>query len=406
MPDATLPTLVLVFAIAALSPVLADLPRRIRVPGVVLELALGILVGPHLLGWAERSEPIDLLAEFGLAFLIFLAGFEIDVQAVRGVPITLASASWALSLVLGLVAGIAAESAGFALSAVVIGLALSTTALGTLLPIVRDAGLARTPFGTDVLAGGAVGEFGPIVAIALILTGDSPTHSAVTLTAFAVIAGTGIWLSSRPVPPRLDRLMSHTLHTSGQLVVRICVVAIAGLVWWAAELGLDILLGAFAAGVIARLLVHSAHDHREVELVESKLEAIGFGFLVPLFFVVSGMKFDLEALTSSVSTLARLPLFLVLFLVVRGLPVLLLYRHQYALRVRVALAVITSAALPLVVVITEIGVRTDRMKPANAAALVGAGMLSVLIFPLVALALKQRGEPAVEPDSASAPAPA
>ena len=99
-------------------------------------------------------------------------------------------------------------------------------------------------------------------------------------------------------------------------------------------------------------------------------------------------------------------LFLVLFLVVRGLPVLLLYRHQYALRVRVALAVITSAALPLVVVITEIGVRTDRMKPANAAALVGAGMLSVLIFPLVALALKQRGEPAVEPDSASAPAPA
>lgn len=392
MHESTLPSLVLVFAIAALTPLLADVPKRVKVPAVVLEIGLGVVIGPQLLDLAQPDEFIELLAEFGLAYLIFLAGFEIDLDELRGEPARLASTAWVASLALGLLAGLAATASGLALSSIVVGLALTTTALGTLLPILRDAGLSGTPFGTHVLAGGALGEFGPILAIALVLGTDAPARRVLSLALFAVIAGATIWLSRRATPAALERLMRTTLHTSGQLVVRLCVLAIAGLVWWAAELGLDILLGAFAAGIVARFLVHAAHDEHDVEVVDSKLEAIGFGFLVPLFFVVSGMRFDLDALLDDPAALVRVPLFLGLFVVVRGLPVLVLYRSVLGAATARALALTTSAALPLVVVITDIGVRTDRMRPSNAASLVGAGMLSVLLLPMIGVALQRRAE--------------
>lgn len=386
----TLPTLVCIFTVAALTPVLVDLPKRLRIPAVVVEIALGIVIGPHVLGWAHLDEVVNTFAEFGLTFLIFLAGYEIDPAVVRGTPIRLAGRSWIATLALGILAGIVAATTGFALSSVVIGLALTTTALGTLLPIARDAGLIGTPFGTHLLANGALGEFGPIVAIALILSTDAAWRSVVALVAFAVIAAAMLWLSSRPTPPRLQRLMRTTLHTSGQLVVRWCVAVGAGLVWLAGSLGLDVLLGAFTAGMVGRFLVHAAHDLDDVHLVEAKLEGIGFGFLIPLFFVVTGMRYDVDALVHSTSALLRIPLFLVLFLVVRGGPILLSYRGELGARASAALAVMSSAALPLVVVITTIGLETDRMRPENAASLVGAGMLSVLIFPLVGLGLERR----------------
>jgi Kef-type K+ transport system membrane component KefB len=382
-------SLVIVFAIAAATPLLADLPRRIRVPGVVLEILLGIVVGPQVLGWVELDELIDVLAEFGLAFLIFLAGYEIDVAKVRGRPLRQASIAWVGSLALGLAAGLAVSGAGIALSALVVGLALTTTALGTLVPIVRDAGHGASPFGVHVLANGAVGEFGPIVAIALVLTSDRPLTSALALAAFFAIAAVAVWLSMRPVSPRLSRLMCTTLEASGQLLIRIAVLAIAALVWWAAELRLDILLGAFTAGVVLRLLVHSAVDHHGVHLVDTKLEAIGFGFLIPLFFVVTGVRFDVEALGDP-GTLARVPLYLLLFLVARGIPVLVAHRGVLEPHLVRALALVSSAALPLVVVITEIGKETGRMRADNAAALVGAGLVSIIVFPIVGMAIAGR----------------
>lgn len=390
MHDSTLPTLVVIFAIATLTPIIVDIPKRVRIPAVVLELVLGIVVGPHVLGWAERGEIIEVLAEFGLSFLIFLAGFEIDFASIRGTPLRLASSAWGCSLVLGLGAGFAVAWSGLALSGLVVGLALTTTALGALLPILRDSERISTPFGVHVLANGAVAEFGPIIAIALVLGANDPGRSAITLAAFAVVAVLAIVLSLRTPPERLSRLARTTLSTSGQLPIRIAILMIAALVWWAARLELDILLGAFVAGIVFRGFADAAHDPNQLHTIEAKFDAVGFGFLIPLFFVVSGMKFDLDALTDDAASLFKVPLFMVLFLIVRGVPILLVYRKELGTGSRRALALMSSAGLPLVVVITTIGVETDRMRPGNAAALVGAGMLSVLVFPLVATVLLAR----------------
>lgn len=388
MDSASASSLTLIVVAAVVAPLLAEALRRFRVPGVVLEIGLGILIGPQVLGWADVTVIVAGFGNLGLSFLMFLAGFEIDLQRIKGRPLNRATFGWFVSLALALsVAGVLVIE-GFALSDLLIGLALTTTALGTLLPMLRDADALETPFGAHILAVGTVGEFLPIVAIALLLTSDNPGTTALLLVAFIVLAVGATLLATRARSPRVVRLMQRHLDSSAQLPVRIAVLMIVVLVWVASHLGLDVLLGAFAAGVIVRLF--TAGDDQEV--VGSKLEAIGFGFFVPVFFVVSGMKFDVDALLGDPTTVLRVPLFLLLFLVVRGLPALLLYRHDLPRPDRAALAFFSATALPLVVVITGIGLETDRMRPENAAALVGAGMLSVLLFPLVGFALRRRSE--------------
>jgi Kef-type K+ transport system membrane component KefB len=385
----TLPTLALIAAAVALAPLLADVLRSVRLSGAVVEIVLGIVLGPSVLGWTHRDNVIDTIAEIGLVFLLFLAGYEIDVPALRGRPLRLASTGWVVSLVLGLVTGLLLAGEGLSAKALVVGLALTTTALGTLLPIARDADLLEGPLGPHLLAVGAAGEFGPIVAIALLLTGQNPSRTAALLVAFAVLAVVAALVARRPLPPRLRHLMSHTLHTSGQLPVRVALVIVAALVWVASTFGLDILLGAFAAGMVVRLLVHGAEDPGDIHLVEGKLEAVGFGVFVPFFFVVSGMRFDLDALGHA-STLVKVPLFLLAFLVVRGLPVLALYRTALPRALVTPFALMASTALPLIVVITDLGVSTGQMTQADASALVGAGLLSVLLLPSIGVALAGR----------------
>lgn len=380
-------SLAVIAAVAVLAPLLAEWLRRLRIPSVVIEIGLGIVIGPQVLALAQTGELVDAFANFGLCFLMFLAGFDIDLDRVEGAPLTRAALGWAISLVLGFGLAWVLVTEGFALSSLLIGLALTTTALGTLLPMLRDEGVAETRFGAFVLAVGSVGEFGPIVAIALLLTGDNPARTGVLLLAFIALTVVAALLAARPTPPRVVSLLSKHLNSSAQLPVRLSVLAIVLLVWIASDLGLDVLLGAFAAGVVVRLFTTG----KDSAVVASKLEAIGFGFVIPIFFVYSGMNFDLDALTSEPATFLRLPLYLVLFLVVRGAPALLLYR-DVAPRSRAALAFFSATALPLVVVITGIGTATGRMRPENAAALVGAGMLSVLIYPLIGFALHRKAE--------------
>lgn len=393
-------TLVLIGAAAVLGPVVADLLRhRFRLPAVVIEIALGMAIGPHLLGWAHLDEVVLVLSEMGLVFLIFLAGFELDPERVRGRPARLAVTSWTASLALGVAVAFVLNVAGVTSSVRYIAIALTTTAIGTLLPILGDAGVLPTRFGAFVLAGGVMGEIGPIVAISLALTTDSPARTTVILVAFLAVSVAVGWVATRPARPRLVRLIARTLHSSGQVGVRISMLLCVALVWTAAEFGLDVLLGAFVAGMVARLFLVRHHgegvvdagelDHRAE--VHHRLDAIGFGFLIPLFFVVSGVKFDLEALLDPVE-LVKVPLFLCLFLLVRGVPALL-YRRDLPRREVLALGLLQSAALPLVVVITTIGVDTGQMRPDNAAGLVGAGLLSVVVLPIVALSIRGSGAP-------------
>ena len=401
MHSSTLTTLVLISVVAVIVPILVDIPKRVRVPAVVIELLFGILIGPAALSWASRGEIVDVLAEFGLAYLIFLAGFEINFAQLKGRPLKLASATWVASLVLGLAGGFLLVQTGLVRSTVIVGLALTTTALGTMLPILRDTDELGTELGRHVLANGAVGEFAPVVAVAVVLGTDGPTRSLLTLVIFALLAAVAVLLAHRRPPDRWARLVEQTLTTSGQLPVRIALLAITALVWAAAGLGLDILLGAFTAGIVFRTFCTTTHDQIHLHVIESKLDAVGFGFLIPLFFIVSGMKFDLHALLHDDGALAKLPIFLGLFLVTRGLPVMVIYRKELDDRTRRSVALLTSAGLPLIVVITTIGVDTDRMRPANAAALVGAGMLSVLIFPMLGLGLNKLSDPVAEEPSTS-----
>jgi Kef-type K+ transport system membrane component KefB len=276
---------------------------------------------------------------------------------------------------------------------------MATTAIGTLIPVLRDAGELRTRFGPYILAAGAAGEFGPILLLTLVLSTGEPLHEALILV-FFVAVGLALALSSVRLAWQGWPLLERTLESSGQVAVRIAVLLIFGLVSLATELGLDVLLGGFVAGMIVRAALRG----QEVEVFESKLTAVGFGFLIPFFFVTSGMAFDLDSLVSSPGALLKLPIFLALFLVVRGAPAILLYRGTLEARDRAALAFLSATQLPLVVAITTIATGTGHMRPTTAAALVGAAILSTLIFPFVGLALRRGaagGEgPAPEPAAA------
>ncbi len=373
---------VLMAALAALT--VAVLPPSKSPPVVVLELLLGIVVGPQVLELAEPDEFIEFFSNLGLGMLFFFAGYEIEFDRIRGRPMKLAALGWVLSVGLAYGIGGALAAAGLVISFLYTGSALATTAIGTLIPILRDAGELKTRFGTYLLAAGAAGEFGPILLVTLVLSTAQPLHEALILIAFvalAVLLAVGsIKVAWRGVP-----VLERTLESSSQLAVRLAVLLIFGLVTLAGELGLDILLGGFVAGMITRTALRG----RELEALESKLTAVGFGFLVPFFFVTSGMNFDLDALLASAGALLKVPLFLGLFLVVRGVPALLLYRRVLDRRERVALAFFSATALPLVVAITTVAQAGGHMRASTAAALVGAAMLSTLIYPLVGLALRR-----------------
>ncbi|MFF3003854.1 cation:proton antiporter [Kitasatospora sp. NPDC057940] len=374
--------LILIPAAAVAAPLLADrLLRWIAVPTVVFEILLGVLIGPDVLNWAHVDELVNALSQFGLAMLMFLAGYEIDFAKLRGGPLKRAGTAWLVSLVVAL--GVGALVNRDPLNGAFAGLALTTTALGTILPILRDSGELPTPFGSLVIATGAVGEFGPIIAIAILLSGNSPVRTAVILGAFAVITAVAVLGARRPRPAWATRLIERTLRTSGQFAVRAVILVLAVMVAAAIWLDLDMLLGAFTAGIVSRLLLSDIRRAEE-EVIEAKLESIGFGFLVPVFFVVSGMNFDLAALLDDPGTILLVPVFLLLLLAVRGLPAGLLAPAGLGRRDRTALGLYGATALPLVVVITTIEVDDGHLPSSTAAALVGAGMLSVLVFPLVA----------------------
>lgn len=382
-------TLILIMAIAVLAPLLAyGVSRWLPVPLVIFEILLGILVGPDILGWAHSDQVIDVLSELGLAMLIFLAGYEIQFSQVKGDTLKRSVWAWLAALVLGLGIGLLLSGGGFD-KGVYIGTALTSTALGTILPVLRDAGDTQSRFGSVMMAMGAVGEFGPIIAMALLLSGRAPGRSAALLIAFAVLTAAAVFWAMRPKPPWFSRVIARTLHSSGQFAVRLVVLMLVAFLALAEVLGLDVLLGAFAAGLITRLVLHGAAPESS-EVVLSKVEAMGFGFLVPLFFVVTGIEFDLKALLEGGRVLLLLPVFLLLFLVVRGLPLWLLAPRDLGRRDRSALVLFGSTALPLVVAITTLGVQDGKLGSGEAAALVGAGMVSVLVFPLLGLRLRSR----------------
>jgi Kef-type K+ transport system membrane component KefB len=369
--------------------------RGLLLPTVVVELLLGVVIGPQVLG-LEVSEFIEFFAGLGLGMLFFFAGYEIDLRRIAGRPLRLAAIGWAISLALAYAIGGVLAAAGIVLSLLYTGSAMATTAIGTLIPILSDSGELKTRFGTYLLAAGAVGEFGPILLVTLILSTGNAIHHAAILIAFVALAVAVAVIAVRSAERTLP-LFERTMEKSSQLVVRWIVVLVFALALLASELGLDLLLGGFAAGLITRQVLKT----QEVPAFDSKLSAVAFGFFIPFFFVVSGMQLDVDALFASPSGVLKLFVFFGLFLVVRGTPALLLYRDILDRRARLALAFLCSTQLPLVLAITTLAQDQGDMRPSTAAALVGAAVLSTLIYPIVGLRL--RGDRPVElPDVAAA----
>jgi Kef-type K+ transport system membrane component KefB len=376
-PD--LESLVLILGASTLGAIVSRIHGRIVLPTVVVEIVLGIVIGQQVLGIAEVDAYIEFLAEFGLALLFFFAGLEVVEQRVARRSVSRGAVGWAISLAIGLGVGLVLSQAGMDAEWWLLGVALSTTTLGTLVPILSDARLLPTPLGSATLGAGVAGEFWPIVVISVFLTG---VYGALAETLLLVGFGGTVALiaavAMRARPPGLLRVLRETVHTTGQAAVRASMLLLAVLVLITDRVGFDFVLGAFAAGLVVGLTL----DSPEGATVRMRLEGIGFGLLVPIYFVVAGMQFDLDSFLS-LTGIALGALFLALLLVVRGTPALTWVR-ELGRRDTFSLALFSATGLPLIVAIVGIGADRGAISDGVGASLIGAGMLSVLLFPLLA----------------------
>jgi Kef-type K+ transport system membrane component KefB len=401
MPDVSFTNLLVVAAVAVLAPLTVGFAPRLRIPAVVLEIIGGIIIGPSGLGWVHVDLPVAILALFGLAFLLFLAGLEIDVHRLRGRLLRYAVLGYLVGLVLGYGAGASFQALGWVSQPLLIAITLSATALGLVVPVLKDAGQVHSQVGQTALAAASVADFSAIVLLSLFFSssGSSTGAKVVVLGAFAgLVAVTALAVSGAARSMRLGRVLVRLQDTTAEIRVRCAVLLLVAFTALAARFGLESILGAFLAGAIVGLVDRDSASHPNFR---AKLEAIGYGFLVPVFFVSSGIRLDLTGLLHSPSALIRVPVFLLALLVARGVPALLGLRANGP-RATLALGLLQATSLPFIVTITQIGVALGKITPVTAAALVCAGLLSVLIFPLLALANLRRMAPA----AAAAPAPA
>jgi Kef-type K+ transport system membrane component KefB len=380
--SAQLRSLTLVLVASAAAAFLARIGPHLVLPTVVVEIVLGILIGPEVFGWATEGAYIQFLANFGLALLFFFAGLEVVEKHVPRDAIARGSLGWAISLALGIGIGYLLQLAGLGAEGWLLGIAISTTALGTLVPILSDSGILPTPLGTAVLGTGVAGEFWPITVMSVFLTGiyGAAAEIALLFVFGAVTIGTA-FLAMRARPPRLVAVIRETLHSTGQAAVRLSIALIAALVLLAHDVGFDFVLGAFAAGLIVGLVL----DNPEGGVVRMRLEGIGFGLLIPIYFVATGLTFDLDSLLTA-SGIALAALFLVLLLVVRGTPALLWLR-ELGPRGTASVAFFGATQLPLVVAIVGIGTDRGAIDTDVGASLIGAAMVSVLVYPMIAGAI-------------------
>jgi Kef-type K+ transport system membrane component KefB len=369
--------LLIVVAVAFLAPLTLGLAPRLRLPAVVLEIVAGIVIGPSVLNLVQLDETIEVVAILGLAFLLFLAGLEIDLNRLRGRALRLTATGFALSIVLGLIAG-ATLHAG---NAMLIAITLSATSLGVIIPVLKDAGEIGSNLGQLVVAAGSIADFGAIILLSIFFSGEGGAGSTLLLVGLLIGLAGAVLLAvksaerSRALRADLLRLQD----TTAQIRVRGAVVLLVAFAAVAQQLGLEAILGAFIAGAILTLVdKDEAMTHPEFR---RKLEAVGFGVFIPVFFVTSGVRFDLDALLGNAG---MVPLFLAALLLVRGLPAVL---YRLDARRTLAAGLLQATSLPFIVTATAIGTELGLLDAAQSAALVGAGLLSVLLFPLLGLAV-------------------
>ena len=397
MPAVSFTGVFIVAAVAVTVPLIGALFPRLTVPGSVLEVAAGIIIGPAVLGWVHLDGSIQVLSDLGLGMLLFLAGLEIDVERLRGPLGRLASRAFAVSMLLGLACGFLLNAIGLGTKPVFLMVVLVSTSAGLLLPLLKDAGEHHSTFGQLVMTAAALAEIGSVVLLSLLFSATSTTEAdrlSSLLTFLALLAVVGLALGRVRNLVAVDRLLDRLEDRSGQLRVRAALTLALGFGVLANRFGLASILGAFAAGLLVKtidLTGRTAHPQFQI-----KLEGIGFGFLVPIFFITTGLQFDASALLHSPAALAEIPLFLTALLVVRALPALL-YTRLIGSRRAVVAGLMQATTLTFVIVATKLGVATGQLTPSASAALLAAGLLSAALFPAAALWLLPAQQPASEP---------
>ncbi|MEV0792968.1 cation:proton antiporter [Kribbella sp. NPDC050459] len=402
MPDVEFTNLFAVVLIALLAPLLLGLAPRLRVPAVVLEIVAGIVLGPHGLGLIDVDLPLQIVSLLGLGFLLFLAGLEIDVHRLRGQVLRLAVLGYLVTLLLGGLAGFGFSAVGWVNSALLLAVTLSATSLGLVVPVLKDAGKAEGSVGQFTIAAASVADFAAVLVLSLVFSteGGSAGERLVMVALFALlVVVTGLVVATAGRSQRLGGVLLRLQDTTAEIRVRAAVVLLVTFVALAEQFGLETILGAFLAGAVVGLVDRDAASHPRFRI---KLEALGYGFLIPVFFVTSGLRLDLRGLLEDPAALVRVPLFLLALLVVRGAPAYLAVR-TLGPRATAAAALLQATSLPFIVTATQIGVATGLMSPVTAAALVCAGLLSVLVFPAVALVLLR--QPAADRSGRAVPQP-
>ena len=399
MPEISFVNLLIVAAVAVLAPLAVGYLPRLRLPSVVLEIVAGVILGPSVLGWVQVDLPVQVLSVLGLAFLLFLAGLEIDVHALRGRSIRIAGLGYGLTLALGVAVGAGLAAVGWTRSPLLVAIALSATSLGLVVSVLKDAGQADGPVGQITIASSTVADFGAIVLLTLFFS-TSGRGAGSTLVLLATFVGlvvvVGLVLTRAGKSMRLGTVLVRLQDTTAEIRIRMSVLLLIAFVAVAERFGLETILGAFLAGALVGVVDRDSASHPRFRM---KLEAVGYGFLVPVFFVASGVRLDLQGLIAQPSALLRVPVFLLALLLIRGLPALL-YVRDLGWSATVAAGLLQATSLPFLVTAATIGMQVGTISSVTGAALVCAGLLSVLIFPAAALSRLRDRTP---PNAASTP---
>jgi Kef-type K+ transport system membrane component KefB len=386
--------LLIVMAAATLAPIVLDVSPLPAIPPIVIDILAGILIGPQVLDIVSVDAPLEVFSQVGLVFLFFLAGLEIAFHAQGERHLGAVAAAFGVSLVLAVLVAVAFDAAGIAETPVLVAIILAATSFGIVVAVLKDAGLTATPFGQLVIAAASIADFSTVVLLSLFFSssGASFENTLVLLVLFfALVIVVGLVLLGARGSGALRQAIARMQRTSAQISVRIAFLLLAVLVFFAARFGLEVVLGAFLGGAMVSLLDRERAVTKTG--LQEKLEGIGFGIFIPTFFVVSGVTLDLDALFSSFDTMVLVPLTVVALLLIRGAPVAL-YRRFLRGRMTVAAGLLQATSLSFIVPATQIGVELGKISTATAAGLVAGGVVTVLVFPAVALRLMTEGQPA------------
>ncbi|WP_156898239.1 cation:proton antiporter [Methylocapsa acidiphila] len=383
-------SLFIISLVAALAPLLGRLPQLAQTPVVVIELVLGILIGPSVANWVASDSTIGFLGIVGLSFLFFQAGLDFDKEKIGAQALRLGAIAWLASFGLACIFVGLLYFVGLLRAPLLVALVLPTTAFGILIPILRQTGDLDSDFGRYLLGLAAAGELGPVMLASVALAhANHHLHQTLLSIGFLAIAVGAIFLARTLPADGLSRAIGRWMGDGSILPVRIAILILLGLVSLASELGMETVLGAYAAGVIVALLARGD----ATEALVGRLTSISSGFFIPMFFITSGVELDLIGLVTSPASLLRLALFTLALLFIRIVPIRL-YRGGLPDRDLLPLALLSSTTLGLVVAVTYLGVRTGQMSTENASALVGAAVISVAVFPTLAISLRAQSDEA------------